>query len=52
MSITNNEQQLVRERANNCCEYCRITQANLISKFQIDHIIPLKHGGLDDTDNL
>lgn len=52
MSITNTERQLVRERANHCCEYCRIAQANLISKFQIDHIIPLKHNGLDDTNNL
>lgn len=52
MSVTDNQRQFIREQAEDCCEYCRIAQANLFSKFQIDHIIPLKHGGLDDLDNL
>jgi len=52
VSINNEQRQLIRERANQCCEYCRIAQENLFSKFQIDHIIPLKHGGLDELDNL
>lgn len=52
MSISSSQRQQIRSRADNCCEYCRIAQANLIAKFQIDHIIPIKHGGLDDLDNL
>jgi len=52
VSINNQQRQLIRDRANQCCEYCRIAQEYLLSKFQIDHIIPLKHGGLDTLENL
>jgi hypothetical protein len=52
MSLSNAQRQRVRERADNCCEYCRISQAVRLTRFQIDHIIALKHGGLDTDDNL
>ncbi|MCC6617261.1 MAG: HNH endonuclease [Anaerolineae bacterium] len=52
MSITGEQRQLVREAAGDCCEYCRVTEGDRYSRFQIDHIIPIKHGGSDDTENL
>jgi hypothetical protein len=52
VSITDEQRRNVRELAGNCCEYCRVAQGGRLSTFQIDHIIPLKHGGSDDTDNL
>ena len=52
MSVTTEQRQLIREMAGNCCEFCRVAQDDRLSKFQIDHIIPVKHGGGDDTDNL
>lgn len=44
--------QLVTERSNNCCEYCRIGQSERVIDFAIDHIIAEKHGGPTDADNL
>ena len=52
MSVTTEQRQLIREMAGNCCEFCRVAQDDRLSKFQIDHIIPIKHGGSDDTNNL
>ncbi len=52
MSISNEQRQLVRERAGNCCEYCRISQSGRLARFHVDHIIATKHGGTDDDDNL
>jgi len=52
VSITNEQRQIIRELANGCCEYCRIAAGDRLSKFQIDHIIPVKHGGSDNTNNL
>jgi HNH endonuclease len=43
----------VRQRAENCCEYCRIRQEDSpFVLFHIEHIIPKKHGGNDDRSNL
>lgn len=39
-------------RANHRCEYCGIPEAESFYKFQIDHIISLKHEGQDDVANL
>ena len=52
MAIRDEQRQYVRERAQNCCEYCRIPEAGRVSKFHIDHIIAQKHGGTDENDNL
>lgn len=42
----------VAERANYRCEYCRIYEADGFIKFQIEHIISIKHGGASDSNNL
>ncbi|HVX61258.1 MAG TPA: HNH endonuclease [Pirellulales bacterium] len=43
----------VRDRAGNRCEYCRLKQQHLrLWKHQIEHVIPKKHHGSDDADNL
>lgn len=52
MSLTEGQKQRVRERAHDCCEYCRIAQASRMVRFQIDHIIAVSHGGTDDESNL
>jgi hypothetical protein len=45
--------KLVRLRAGGICEYCRLWQEHepFIS-FQVEHIIPTKHGGSDALNNL
>ncbi|MBI2926415.1 MAG: HNH endonuclease [Verrucomicrobia bacterium] len=42
----------VRERAGLRCEYCRFPERYSGLNFQIDHIIPEKHGGLTVSGNL
>ena len=45
--------RLVRERAQDRCEYCRLPQgAQPYVTFHIEHILPRKHGGSDDLLNL
>lgn len=44
--------QLVRTRAFDRCEYCRMPQSARRLRFQIDHIIALQHGGKTTADNL
>lgn len=45
--------RLVRQRAESCCEYCRLVQEHVqFALFHIDHIIPQQHGGNDDPANL
>jgi hypothetical protein len=45
--------QLVRERAANRCEYCRIPQHALSwATFHIEHIRARQHGGSDEPENL
>ncbi len=45
--------QLVRERAADCCEYCRLATRQLgLRMFQIEHIIAVQHRGGDEPDNL
>ncbi len=42
--------EFVRQRANGCCEYCRMPQEEYdVLPFQIDHIISLKHRGSSDA---
>ena len=42
----------VRERAGECCEYCRIPESMTWAVHTIDHIIAEKHGGPTAADNL
>ncbi len=44
---------LVRERAGHRCEYCLLHQEDSpLAPLHIEHIIPKKHDGDDDPDNL
>ena len=43
---------LVRERADNRCEYCLIHQEDVGFPHQVDHIVSRKHGGLSTLENL
>ena len=43
----------VRQRAGERCEYCRLGQDQApFAAFHTEHIVPRKHGGTDDPDNL
>lgn len=45
--------ELVRRRAGNACEYCRIPQdATPLISFHIEHIVSRQHGGSDEPDAL
>lgn len=44
--------QLVIERSQGRCEYCLIHQEFSIYSHEVDHIIPLKHGGKTSAENL
>ena len=45
--------QLVRDRAGDRCEYCRIQQdADWFFRFHIEHIVALQHGGETVASNL
>ena len=45
--------QFVRDRAGDKCEYCQLPQRmSPVAQLQIEHIIPRKHGGGDDEQNL
>lgn len=44
--------ELVRQRAGNCCEYCRLPQEVSELRFHVEHIIPRQHGGSDESENL
>lgn len=44
---------LVRRRAGDVCEYCRLPQiSSPIVRFHVEHIIARQHGGQTDPDNL
>jgi hypothetical protein len=44
--------QFVHQRAAFRCEYCHFPQRFAGLNFQIDHVIPEKHGGVTVADNL
>jgi hypothetical protein len=52
MSISNAQRRQIRQQANDCCEYCRVSQSGSLARFHVDHIIAIKHGGSDTEDNL
>ncbi|MCA9331158.1 HNH endonuclease [Candidatus Saccharibacteria bacterium] len=52
MTITTSQRQQIRQQAGGCCEYCRVSEDDRLANFQIDHIIPIKHGGTDESENL
>ena len=44
--------RLIRERANDRCEYCRARQSDENFPFEIEHVIARQHGGDDTPANL
>jgi hypothetical protein len=42
----------VRARARFACEYCRLPESRLSAEFEIEHVIPKKHGGRTTLSNL
>jgi HNH endonuclease len=42
----------VRQRAGNCCEYCRLAESAHDRAFHIEHIVARQHGGGDEEENL
>jgi hypothetical protein len=53
MALSSELRNLVRERAADRCEYCRLHQDDdPIFRFHVEHIIAVQHGGLSDASNL
>lgn len=44
--------EAVRDRANATCEYCRLPEAHHPGPFEVEHVIPVQHGGTDALGNL
>jgi 5-methylcytosine-specific restriction endonuclease McrA len=45
--------EVVRVRAGDRCEYCRIRQQHVpYARLQVEHVRPKKHGGDDSLENL
>lgn len=42
----------IRERARDCCEYCRIHEADNYIWHEVDHVISRKHRGTTESSNL
>lgn len=51
-TLTPELRQLVRERAEGRCEYCRVHQDTSPFAYEIDHIVARKHGGQTVPENL
>ena len=52
MTVSKAQRRRVIQRAGDCCEYCLLKQTDETSPFHVDHIVPVKHKGTDDFDNL
>lgn len=53
MTISAASKRFVRERAGNRCEYCRLHQDHSpLAALQVEHVVPKKHGGGDEVENL
>jgi uncharacterized protein YodC (DUF2158 family) len=42
----------IRQRAENHCEYCQLSQLGQEATFHVDHVVPVKEGGPTVADNL
>ena len=45
------ERELVYQRANSCCEYCKSQEAFATHRFSIEHILPQSKGGAHKSHN-
>lgn len=52
MTIPAELRRKVEQRANYCCEYCKIHQDDMLLSHEIDHILPERHRGETILDNL
>ena len=52
MAISLTLRRRVHARAAGRCEYCQISEADDPLTFHIDHVVPAKHGGGPDFENL
>jgi hypothetical protein len=52
VTISSDTRELVRQRAQGACEYCRLPQEASILPHQVDHIIGKQHRGSDEIANL
>lgn len=53
MSVDAATRRFVATRANHRCEYCGLQQDHSpLAALQVEHVIPKKHGGNDDPENL
>jgi hypothetical protein len=50
--MAKSRRQQVIDRADNCCEYCRMPQRFDVQPFQLDHMRAQKHHGPTAFDNL
>ncbi len=50
--ITAATKEVVRERANGCCEYCMSQDRLATQGFAAEHILPQEKGGTNEPDNL
>jgi 5-methylcytosine-specific restriction endonuclease McrA len=50
--ISENDKKYIIQRASNSCEYCTISNSDVLFPHQIDHIISIKHGGNSELENL
>lgn len=44
--------EAVRTRANAACEYCRLPDGSVRIPFEIEHVVPVQHGGSHALGNL
>lgn len=52
MSVSVEQRQQVRQRANYACEFCGVTETDTGGELTLDHYHPQAHGGNDKLDNL
>ena len=52
MAPSARQRQEVYDRSGGCCEYCRRSLKVRLANFEIDHIVSLKYGGDERSDNL
>ena len=50
--VTARQRQIVAERAQHCCEYCRCQARFATQSFSVEHIKPKSQGGETALDNL
>jgi len=50
--LSSQQKTAVKQRAQDCCEYCWSQEAYSPDTFSVEHIVPLAKGGTNAADNL